>query len=82
MQKSKKAYERGETIRQYESRNGEIISLVDEDDEKPKKEEKVNSNAKLSPEPEGKPVKLEGGNAVQEIKVKNHHLILKPRLQL
>ncbi|PMD28600.1 hypothetical protein NA56DRAFT_696377 [Hyaloscypha hepaticicola] len=72
MQKSKKAYERGDTIRQYESRNGEIISLVDEDDEKPKREEKPISSAKLSPQPEKKPVKVEDGDAVQkEINVKN-----------
>jgi len=76
-QKSKRAYERGETIRQYESRNGEIISLIDEDDEKPKKKEKLISSAKLSPESEKKPVKIEDGSAVQkEINVKNEKIDL------
>jgi hypothetical protein len=51
VQKSKKAYERGEAMRQYESRSGEIISLVDEDDEKPKAKKQNRSSPKLSPYP-------------------------------
>jgi hypothetical protein len=51
VQKSKKAYERGEAMHQYESRSGEIISLVDEDDEKPKAKKQNRSSPKLSPYP-------------------------------
>jgi hypothetical protein len=47
IQKSKKAHERGEAIRQYESRSGEIISLVDEDEEQSKAEKKSLSGPRL-----------------------------------
>jgi hypothetical protein len=64
-------------MRQYESRNGEIISLVDEDVEKPKEKAKVKSTAKLSSEPEKKTVKVENENLVQkEVNVKNEPIDL------
>ena len=62
-------------MREYESRSGEIISLVDSDDTEAagansKKQQR--SILKLSPDLENKSVKSEGGSAVKkEVKVEN-----------
>jgi len=86
IQKSKKAHERGEAIRQYESRSGEIISLVDEDeeqsddDEQSKTEEKDPFRVKTFPDLEYTAARSEDGSAVKkESKIKNEPVEIRKR---
>jgi hypothetical protein len=82
IQKSKKAHERGEAIRQYESRSGEIISLVDEDEEQSKAEKKEPSRPKTFPDLEYTAARSEDGSAVKkESKIKNEPVDIKIRLE-
>ena len=86
IQKSKKAHERGEAIRQYESRSGEIISLVDEDeeqsedDEHSKTEKKDPFRTKTFPDLEYTAARSEDGFTVKkESKIKNEPVEIRKR---
>jgi hypothetical protein len=80
IQKSKKAHERGEAIRQYESRSGEIISLVDEDEEQSKTEKKDPLRVKTFPDLEYTAARSEDGSAVKkESKIKNEPVEIRKR---
>jgi hypothetical protein len=82
IQKSKKAHERGEAIRQYESRSGEIISLVDEDEEQSKAEKKEPFRPKTFPDLEYTAARSEDGSAVKkESKIKHEPVDIKIRLE-
>ncbi|KAH8755874.1 hypothetical protein F5882DRAFT_482007 [Hyaloscypha sp. PMI_1271] len=86
LRKSKKAHERGEAIRQYESRSGEIISLVDEDeeqsedDEQSKTEKKDPFRTKTFPDLEYTAARSEDGFTVKkESKIKNEPVEIRKR---
>jgi hypothetical protein len=82
IQKSKKSHERGEAIRQYESRSGEIVSLVDEDEEQSKAEKKEPFRPKTFPDLEYTAARSEDGSAVKkESKIKHEPVDIKIRLE-
>jgi hypothetical protein len=68
IQKSKKAFESGESIRHYESRSGEIISLVDDEDEGSKAKKEDRSIIKAASESKDNSMKNEGSFDVNTVK--------------